>query len=85
MSTSSTCCSMDIFLWIIPMPPSRAMAIAILDSVTVSMAEVIMGVLSVISLVRLVLMSIMFGVTSLFAGISRTSSKVSPSLINFSP
>ena len=34
--TSSACCSIVIFLWITPKPPWRAIAIAIEDSVTVS-------------------------------------------------
>ncbi len=43
LSTSSACASMDIFLWIMPIPPCRAMAIAILCSVTVSIPALIMG------------------------------------------
>ncbi len=35
------------FLWIMPMPPSLAMAIASEDSVTVSIAELSSGILSV--------------------------------------
>ena len=84
LSTSSTCCSMVMFLWIIPIPPSLAIAIAMRLSVTVSIAEVMIGVLSVMFLVSCVLRSIMFGVTSLFAGMSSTSSNVRPSLTNFS-
>ena len=38
ISTSCACCSIDMFLWMIPKPPSRAMAIAVFDSVTVSIA-----------------------------------------------
>ena len=61
------------------------MAMAILDSVTVSMAEVIKGIFRVISLVNLVDKSTSLGNTSDSAGISRTSSKVSPSFTNFAP
>ncbi len=65
-----------------PIPPSRAIAIAILESVTVSIAAVITGVLSEIVEVSFVLRSIILGVTSDSAGISRTSSKVRPSFLN---
>ncbi len=37
-STWAHCASIGMFLWMIPIPPSRAMAIAIRCSVTVSMA-----------------------------------------------
>jgi hypothetical protein len=37
-STSAACRSTDMFLWSTPIPPARAMAMAISDSVTVSMA-----------------------------------------------
>ena len=39
--TSMACSSMDMFLWIMPMPPSRAMVMAVRCSVTVSMAALI--------------------------------------------
>ena len=67
----------------IPIPPSRAIAIAILDSVTVSIAEVMIGVLSTISLVRCVWISTISGVQSDSPGMSSTSSKVMPSFANF--
>mmetsp|Transcript_65260 Transcript_65260/g.185246 ORF Transcript_65260/g.185246 Transcript_65260/m.185246 type:complete len:283 (-) Transcript_65260:283-1131(-) len=51
--TSSTWSSMDILLWMTPMPPSRAMPIAILASVTVSMGLETRGVFNVIFLVKL--------------------------------
>ena len=51
-STWSAWRSMVMFLWMIPMPPSRAMAMAMSDSVTVSIAAVIMGVFSRMVLVR---------------------------------
>ena len=54
---------MDMFLWMMPMPPSRAMAMAMSDSVTVSMAAVIMGVFSRMVLVRLVEKSTSLGST----------------------
>ena len=47
LRTSSACCSIDIFLWITPRPPARAIAIAIWLSVTVSMAAVIIGIFKV--------------------------------------
>ena len=51
-STSMACFSMDIFLWITPIPPSRANAIANLLSVTVSIAELIRGIFNLILLVN---------------------------------
>ena len=45
-STLSACCSMGILLCTTPMPPSRAMAMAMDDSVTVSMAAEIRGTFS---------------------------------------
>ncbi len=36
-ATSATCCSTDRKRWTMPMPPRRAIAMAISDSVTVSM------------------------------------------------
>mmetsp|Transcript_108583 Transcript_108583/g.350526 ORF Transcript_108583/g.350526 Transcript_108583/m.350526 type:complete len:234 (+) Transcript_108583:107-808(+) len=44
--TSCTWSSMDMFVWMTPMPPSSAMLMAILDSVTVSMGLETMGVFS---------------------------------------
>ena len=37
--TSRACCSTVMFLWMTPMPPSRAMQIAVAASVTVSIAD----------------------------------------------
>ena len=51
-STSSACSSIDRFLWMMPMPPCCAMAMAISDSVTVSMAALSSGTLSLMFLVR---------------------------------
>src|ERR1700722_1307087 len=63
-----------------PMPPACAMAIAILASVTVSMAEAMIGTLSSMPRVMRVRMSASAGKTSDSPGLSRTSSKVSASL-----
>ncbi len=41
--TSAACRSTDMFLWMNPMPPSAAMAMAMYASVTVSMAAETMG------------------------------------------
>ncbi len=62
-----------------PSPPACAMAMAILASVTVSMAEATIGILSVISRVMRVRMSASDGSSSDSPGLSRTSSKVSAS------
>ncbi len=45
-STSAACRSIDMFLCSTPMPPARAIAIAMSDSVTVSIAAAISGTLS---------------------------------------
>ena len=42
-STSAACRSIDMFLWSTPMPPARAIAMAISDSVTVSIAAETIG------------------------------------------
>jgi len=83
-STSWACSSMPIFLWIIPMPPSWAMHIAVLASVTVSMAALRRGICSFMAFVRYVDTSISLGIVLLRDGSRRTSSNVSPSLISFS-
>jgi hypothetical protein len=64
-----------------PIPPARAIAIASSASVTVSIAAETIGVWRVISLVNLLDTSTVLGRTSECAGISNTSSKVSPSII----
>ena len=46
MATWRACSSIDMFLWITPIPPSRAMAMAMGASVTVSMAAVTKGMCS---------------------------------------
>ena len=55
--TSRACCSTVMFLWMMPMPPSCASAIASRASVTVSMAAERIGMLSRISRVSAVLRS----------------------------
>ena len=60
-STSSAWRSMDMFLWMMPIPPSRAMVIAIRLSVTVSMAAEMSGMASSIRLVRRVRRSVLAG------------------------
>ena len=62
------------------MPPARAMAMAIRDSVTVSIAELTSGTRSRIRLVSWLDVSALAGTTSEAAGSSRTSSNVSPSI-----
>jgi len=74
LSTSSACRSTDMLRWITPMPPSRAMAMAMRASVTVSIPADMSGRFSLIPRGR----------TLDFAGISSTSSKVSPSRENLS-
>ena len=61
------------------MPPSLASVIAILDSVTVSMAADNIGVLSFIDFVRCEDMSTSTGSTSEYAGTNKTSSNASDS------
>ena len=81
LSTSSACAWMDMFLWMIPIPPCRAMAIAMRCSVTVSIAALIIGIFKTIFFVRCVVNSIILGVTSEYCGTNNTSSKVIPSPI----
>src|SRR5258708_2237948 len=66
-----------------PIPPSRARAMARLASVTVSIAADSMGMFRVISLVSLLRMSTSRGKTCEKAGNNNTSSNVSPSPKNF--
>ena len=77
--TCAACSSGSRLRWMTPMPPACAMAMAILASVTVSMAEAMIGILSEISRVRRVRISASDGSTSDNPGVSRTSSKVSAS------
>ena len=62
-----------------PMPPACAMAMASRDSVTVSIADETIGMLSVICDVSFERRSTMCGMTSEWAGFRSTSSKVSAS------
>ena len=77
--TSSDWSAMLMFLWTMPMPPSRAIAIAVAASVTVSIADDTIGIASRMPGVSCVLTSTSLGMTSLSAGTSRTSSNVSAS------
>jgi len=76
LRTSAACCSMLMFLWMMPMPPSCAIAMAKRASVTVSIAAETSGMFSSISRVRRVFRLTSFGRTSEYPGIRRTSSKV---------
>ena len=84
MSTSATWSAIDRLRWRMPMPPSRARAIASRASVTVSIAADTIGISSAIVRVRRVAVRTSFGSTDDSAGTSRTSSKVRPSRPNFS-
>jgi hypothetical protein len=53
-----------MFLWMTPMPPAWAMAIAIGASVTVSMAAATSGMFSAMSRVNRVRVSVWFGSTA---------------------
>ena len=81
--TSSACSAIDMFLWITPNPPWRAIAIAIVESVTVSILALIKGILRRMFLANCTHKSTSFGKTWLSAGISKTSSNVYPSFWNF--
>src|SRR4029079_8290523 len=76
-STSAACRSTDMFLWMTPMPPARAIAIAISDSVTVSIAAEANGTLRAIPRVKREEVFTSLGWTSEWRGLRRTSSKVS--------
>ena len=77
--TSLAWASASRFLWITPMPPAWAMAIAIGASVTVSIAADISGMLRVMVRVSRVRVSVWLGRTAEAAGFRRTSSNVSAS------
>ena len=66
--------SVERLRWSTPMPPSRAMAMAIRDSVTVSIAALTSGTRSEISRVRRVVVSMSLGARSDSPGSSSTSS-----------
>ena len=76
-STSAAWRSIDMFLWMTPIPPARAIAIAISDSVTVSIAAEAKGTLSVMPRVKRDEVLTSFGCTVECRGESSTSSKVS--------
>ena len=76
LSTSLAWASIVMFLWIIPIPPSLAIAIAILDSVTVSILALINGIFNWIFLVNWVFKETSLGRTSDLFGTSNTSSNV---------
>ena len=67
---------MDMFLWITPIPPARAIAIAISDSVTVSIAAETRGMLSGIPRVKREPVATSFGWVVEWRGARRTSSNV---------
>ena len=67
--------------WIIPNPPSLPIAIAIFDSVTVSIAEVKKGTFKEIFLVRFKFISVFEGKILEYLGNNKTSSKVNASFI----
>ena len=73
-STWSAWSATDRFRWITPIPPRRAIAIAIRDSVTVSIAEDSSGAASRIRRVSRVEVSASLGMTSVCPGRSMTSS-----------
>ncbi|MBA7664114.1 hypothetical protein ES703_72165 [subsurface metagenome] len=79
LATSRFCASTERFLWIMPIPPSWASAIASAASVTVSIAAETIGIFIVILSVNCVRASAWLGTKSLWAGNSSTSSKVIPS------
>ena len=66
--------SMDRLRWRMPIPPWRAMAIAMSDSVTVSIAAESSGVARLILEVSLEVVSTSEGMTSVSLGSRRTSS-----------
>jgi hypothetical protein len=80
LSTSATWSSIERLRWTIPIPPSRASAIASRASVTVSIAAETIGTFSEIDGVSRVTVETSFGSTDDSAGSRSTSSNVSPSL-----
>ena len=78
--TCSACFSILMFLCKIPIPPSRAKAIAKVDSVTVSIAADTNGILMDSLRVSWEEMVTSRGNTSEYEGTNNTSSKVKPSL-----
>src|SRR3954447_22508577 len=82
-STCAACSSTDRLRCSTPRPPARAMAMAIRDSVTVSIGEDTSGTLIRTLRVTWVPVSTALGTTSDSAGSSSTSSKGSASIANF--
>ena len=83
--TVSTWCawsSIERLRWMTPMPPWRAMATAIRASVTVSIGDETSGTRTEIRLETHDDVSTSDGITSLWFGCSRTSSKVRPMVAN---
>src|SRR5256886_15203544 len=78
LSTSAAWSAAESTRWMIPMPPSRAIAMASLASVTVSMAALMTGMLIVMRRDNCVRVSVSAGTTEDLAGTNATSSKVSP-------
>ena len=76
LATCAACCATVMFLWMMPMPPSWAMAMAKRASVTVSIAAETIGSLSRRSRVRRVSSETSLGRTVEWAGTSETSSYV---------
>ena len=76
-STSDACSSTVRFLWMTPMPPCCAIAMASLDSVTVSIAALSSGTLTRMCRVTHDVTSTALGSTSECRGTSSTSSNVS--------
>ena len=74
--TSSACCSGERLRWMTPRPPACAMAMARRASVTVSMADEMIGMLSSIWRVSRVRISTSPGMTKEWPGCNSTSSKV---------
>ena len=77
--TCAACWSGSRLRWMTPMPPACAMAIAISASVTVSMAEAMIGMLTAMERVMRERISASAGITSDRPGLISTSSKVSAS------
>ena len=84
LSTSAACISIERLRWMMPMPPSRASAIAIRPSVTVSIGDEMSGMAREMRRVKRVDVDAWLGNTSDSAGTSSTSSNVRPSPRNFS-
>ena len=82
-STCAACSSADRLRCSTPSPPARAIAMAIRDSVTVSIGDDTSGTRSRTRLVTCVPVSTELGTTSDSAGSSSTSSNVRPSIANF--